>query len=92
MQAPDGTLHKIRGTFKEVVPDRRVVFTWVWLDSAGKLGHETVVTIDLADQDGETELAMLHELFENAEQKGKHAQGWASCFFCLDRALAEQQA
>lgn len=92
MLSPDGNHHRIDGRFKEVVADRRVVFTWAWLDAAGKPGHETTVTIDLAEKGGETELSMLHELFENAEQKGKHAHGWTSCFVCLDRALAELQA
>ena len=95
MLSPDGNHHRVQGVFKEILPDRRVGFTWAWLDQAGMPrtpGLETIVTIDLVAQGDETELTLRHVGFENADQAGMHTQGWESCFVSLAQYLAELAA
>ena len=56
MRAPDGTEHRLSGIYREIVEDELLVFTHAWEDEHGKRGHETVVTVRFADQDGKTKL------------------------------------
>ncbi len=47
MVSPDGERLRLRGTYREVVPPERLVFTHAWLDADGQPGPETVVTVEL---------------------------------------------
>ena len=62
------------GEFKEIVADKRVVFTW---DFEGE-GLDTLVTIDLA-ADGAGCLAKIrHEGFKDKETAEAHEGGWTA--------------
>ena len=52
MRGPDGTEYWLSGTYKEIVPPRRLVFSHRWLNDEGHPEHETVVTVTLDDEDG----------------------------------------
>ena len=30
MPAPDGQVHKVGGVYREIVPNKRLVYTWAW--------------------------------------------------------------
>ena len=46
MRAPDGTEHRLVGTYREIVPPERLVFTHAWLDEDGAArARETLVTV-----------------------------------------------
>jgi uncharacterized protein YndB with AHSA1/START domain len=66
------------GTFVELVPDRRVVFTYGW-DRAdvGIAPGSTTVEIDLRPSDGGTELHLVHRGLPEA-MVGPHTGGWAN--------------
>ncbi len=87
MRSPDGQDHIVSGVYREIVPPSRLVFTWAW-ETEGQRGHETVVTIELFDLPDGTRLDLHQEGFESADSRGRHEQGWASCFDCLEEALA----
>src|SRR5947207_15661949 len=62
MRSPEGTRHCRRGTYREIVPPERLVFTFAWEDAAGDLGHETLVTVTFADAGrGKTRLTLHQE-------------------------------
>ena len=75
--------HTVNGTYREIVPEEKLVFTWQWEDDADDAG-ETLVTVQFEDNGAETALLLTHELFPNAEARDKHAQGWESCLGNLD--------
>lgn len=77
--------HRVQGTYREVVPCERLVFTHCWLDADGKVVQETLITIVFKDCDGKTELTLRQTGFKSVESRDGHARGWASM---LDR-LAE---
>jgi len=79
MRSPQGTVHTKRGVYREVVPDERLVFTYAWEDAAGELGHETVVTVRFADEDGKTRLTLHQAFFESVASRDSHQGGWTSC-------------
>ena len=84
MRAPDGVEHWLSGTYREVVEDGLLVFTHAWEDERGQRGHETLVTVRFADQDGKTKLTFHQAIFDSVEARDGHASGWTEC---LDRLV-----
>jgi uncharacterized protein YndB with AHSA1/START domain len=75
------------GTFREVVPPSRLVFTFVW-EEEGERGLETLVTISFADEGGRTRLTFRQTPFHSVGERDGHGDGWSSTFDRLDEFLA----
>ena len=88
MRSPDGVDHVVSGTFREIRAPERLVMTWGW-ETDGVRGHETLITLDLRDLGGRTELTLTQETFESAESCTGHGEGWKSSFVSLDQHLAK---
>jgi uncharacterized protein YndB with AHSA1/START domain len=88
MRAPDGTEYRLRGTYREIVQNERLVFTHTWEEDDGTLGPETIVTVRFADEDGKTRLTFEQGPFKSVESRDAHRGGWTEC---LER-LAEHAA
>src|SRR5262245_7544487 len=56
MRSPEGENHWLSGTYREIAPPERLVFTHAWQDADGSSGHETIVTVTLEEQAGKTRL------------------------------------
>ena len=83
---PDGKEHEVQGVYREVVPNRKLVFTWVWPRTTPE--RESVVTIVFEKVAGGTNLAFRHEhLFDEAVRDG-HRQGWTETFAKLEQFLS----
>ncbi|HEX9702749.1 MAG TPA: SRPBCC domain-containing protein [Rhodospirillales bacterium] len=85
MRLEDGTEHRVGGVYRELSPPERLAFTWAWEDADGILGHETVVTVTLAEKAQMTEMTLHHALFETTEMRDLHGEGWTAS---LDRLAA----
>ena len=72
---PQGTAHEVQGTYKEVVPNRKLVFTWTWPNSTPE--RESVVTIVFRASDGGTELDFRHEQLFDEKVRDDHKRGWS---------------
>jgi uncharacterized protein YndB with AHSA1/START domain len=79
MRAPDGTDHRKRGVYREIVAPERIVFTFAWVDAAGHSGRETLITVTLEDVGGKTRLTLRQSGFDAAEWRDSHVTGWTSC-------------
>jgi len=88
MRSPEGTEHWQRGVCREVVEPERLVFTFAWEDSEGTPGHETVVTVTLAEFGAKTKLTLHQVVFETVTARDLHQGGWASALECLAEYLA----
>lgn len=86
MQAPDGEQFKGFGTYREIEPPRKLVFTWNWEDSVIE-PTETLVTLELRDLGGKTELTLRHEGFSSENAREQHGHGWAGCLDNLQTLL-----
>ena len=87
MQAGDQQIpHK--GIYKEISRHSRLVFTW---ESPFSL-PDSVVTLDFADVDGETELTLTHVKFPSQESRDNHEGGWNRIVECLDPVVRGEQA
>jgi uncharacterized protein YndB with AHSA1/START domain len=76
MHHKDGNVHRLHGTYREVTPPERIVFTWQW-EAADAC--ETLVTVEFHDLGGSTELVLTHERFPSLEEREKHSHGWTGC-------------
>ena len=74
----------MRGTYVEVVPHRRVVFTWGWEGSSIVPPGSSTVEIELMPDDNGTRLRLRHGGLPDSQVK-EHAAGW-------QRALPKLQA
>ncbi len=88
MHRPDGGTHIGQGVYREVMPPRRLAFTWAWQDATGKPGHETLVTIILRTVGEATEMTLCQEIFESKDACDRHEHGWTGSFEKLEEGLA----
>jgi uncharacterized protein YndB with AHSA1/START domain len=85
MRTPDGEIHDVGGVFREVVPDRKLVFTWAWKTTPER---ESLVTVDIKP-DGEGSLMTLtHEKFFDADARDRHQGGWTGALDKMEKMFA----
>jgi uncharacterized protein YndB with AHSA1/START domain len=85
MPAPDGQVHKVGGMYREIVPNKRLVYTWAWESTPER---ESLVTVEFHAASNGTELILTHEQFADAEARDKHQQGWNGCIERFGRYLS----
>lgn len=85
MNAPDGQVHDVSGVYREIVPNKKLVYTWAWKSTPER---QSVVTIELRAAGGGTELTLKHEQFFDEEARNHHEQGWNGCLARLEKAVA----
>ena len=88
LRTPSGDVIRVGGTYREVLAPSRLVFTWQWDGNP----RETLVTIDLVEAGGRTELRLTHERFADAADRDGHDGGWRGSFERLDRRLSTEAA
>lgn len=77
----------IGGTYQEIVPQEKLVFTWQW--ESEEDAPEMLVTLNFNEIDAEnTELVLLHERFPHTEERDNHEIGWNGTLAELERALS----
>lgn len=90
MRRLDGSTNIITGTYREIAPPERLVFTWIWEGAAAALnaGQPSLVTVSLAVRGGKTEMTLRHERLVSPEARDSHRHGWAGSFDRLSALLA----
>ena len=58
MRGPDGTVYPMSGTFREIMPPRRLVFEAVAEDQAGNALLRSLTVVTFADEGGKTRLTV----------------------------------
>lgn len=89
MTASDGKTFWLSGTYQEVVPDKRLIYTAAWEDPEGNRGHETLITLTFAAQGNKTKLVMHQARFETSSNRDSHHEGWTSTLESLAAYLSE---
>jgi uncharacterized protein YndB with AHSA1/START domain len=80
-----GKHHEVGGTYRELVPYSRVVFSWAWHSTPER---ESQVTVLLRPDGAGTLLTLHHEQFFDAAARDAHEQGWTGTLDKLQRILA----
>ena len=87
---PEGEEMTMRGEYRELQPGKKIVFTWQWADDEDWENHVSIVTVELADADGGTELRLTHEQLPNEESRDGHTRGWESALDKLERLFSSK--
>jgi uncharacterized protein YndB with AHSA1/START domain len=67
----------ISGTYKEIVPDKKLVFTWT--HSLEEFAKDTLVTVTFVARGNGTEVIIKHTNFTAQATADKHNIGWEAC-------------
>jgi len=81
----DGEYHEVRGVYREVVLDNRLVFTWAWHSTPER---QSLVTVTVAKDGDGTLLTLNHEQFFDEKARDGHQRGWTGTLEKLDRYLS----
>jgi uncharacterized protein YndB with AHSA1/START domain len=73
------------GTYLEVEPPARLVYTLAWEGFA--LGPETLVTVQFRDADGATDVVLVQERLGTRRGRRGHALGWRLSLTRLGRVV-----
>jgi uncharacterized protein YndB with AHSA1/START domain len=88
VRTPRGDKMSARGTFREVHPEEKIVYTWAWDDDPQWENHDSVVTVEFNQKDDETtELRLRHEGLPTEESRDNHAAGWNGALDKLARLV-----
>jgi len=87
---PEGEEMTVQGEYRDLQPGRKIVFTWQWQDDETWESHNSIVTVELSDVAGGTELRLLHEQLPSEESRDNHNDGWKSLLNKLDKFLNEK--
>ena len=86
MHAANGETHRVGGVFREIVPDRRLVYTWAWESTPER---ESLVTVEFRPHGQGTELLLVHERFADRDARDRHSEGWLGCLGRFERYLSK---
>ena len=77
MQPPEGEPLELRGTYREIVRPRRLVYTWRWTSGVPD-PHESVVSVDFEDLGTTTRVIVVHSELDNESPTDPYEYGWQS--------------
>jgi uncharacterized protein YndB with AHSA1/START domain len=77
-----GAQHEISGTYAEVSPPARLVFSWAWTNAPERVSRVTVALRPIAEG---TEVTLTHDRFADEGTATRHRRGWTES---LDRLTA----
>lgn len=81
----DGIATYVGGTYLEIMPPERLVFTWTPEPPDVDAGKKTLVTVDFRDNAGQTEIVLVHERFPDKAMCDRHNEGWNGALEQLER-------
>jgi uncharacterized protein YndB with AHSA1/START domain len=87
IRSPEGKDYWFRGTYREVVENRRLVFTFAW-EEDGERGEENLVTVTFAEEGGKTRMTFKQVPFLSIDERDGHNGGWNGAFDKLNAYVA----
>ena len=82
MIEPTGVSHVVFGQYVVLEPHSQIAFTWEWESDEEKVN--SLVTINLDEKDGVTEMELIHDKLASQESVDLHSEGWTGCLALLD--------
>lgn len=81
--ADAGTVHTVRGEYREVRRPERLVYSWCWEEGGGESGHVSTVTVDFVADGERTTVMIEHSGLESPDSRDRHGHGWRGCLEML---------
>jgi uncharacterized protein YndB with AHSA1/START domain len=76
MAPTEGDAFVLGGTYREVDPPVRLVYTWRWETGPAADGSESLVTVEFREHGTKTELVLTHTEFPASHGPAPYAMGW----------------
>jgi uncharacterized protein YndB with AHSA1/START domain len=76
MQPTSGESFVVGGTYREVAPPNRLVYTWRWETGPAADGSESLVTVEFNEHGEQTELVLTHTGFPEGHGPAPYQMGW----------------
>ena len=89
LTSPDGEEMSAFGEYLELIPGKKIVFTWKWDDDEEWENRTSVVTVELFERGSETELRFRHEQLPSEESRDRHTEGWNSLLDGLEQFVGK---
>jgi len=88
IRSPKGVDTWAHGVYREIVPAKRLVFTFQW---EAEPSPETIITVTFDDEkNGKTRLTFRQEPFSSESMRDGHELGWGSVLDRLGEDLARK--
>jgi uncharacterized protein YndB with AHSA1/START domain len=84
--APDGTESEVGGTYREIVVNERLAFTWAWNATPDRI---SLVTVTLARAGTGTLLTLRHEKLADEPARRRHGDGWSQSLAQLEALVVQ---
>ncbi|ASY60344.1 MULTISPECIES: SRPBCC family protein [Sinorhizobium] len=81
IRSAEGQDYWAQGTYREIVPPSRLVFTFTWEEEDA---IDTLITVTFEEVAGGTRLTFQQAPFATVESRDSHAEGWGECMDRLD--------
>ena len=82
MKNPAGEIYIAKGEYKEIVENKKLVYTWRW-DSWPEETPDSIVSVEFNDNGEQTEITITHSQLPDEQAIERHKQGWEGCFIKL---------
>jgi len=69
--------HVVGGKFLEIIPDKKIVFTWKWESRDEE--NNSIITINFNETDNGSELILTQTGFSGDDSRKDHNKGWDLC-------------
>jgi uncharacterized protein YndB with AHSA1/START domain len=81
----DGEHHHVSGTYREVVPNEKLVFTWQWVTMPER---QSLVNVHIKPDGDGALLTLHHEHFFDEGARDRHQMGWTGSLDKLEKLFA----
>jgi uncharacterized protein YndB with AHSA1/START domain len=85
MRNPAGEILDVGGVFREMVPNEKLVFTWVWKSTPER---ESLVTVEIKPDGAGSLLTVTHEQFFDEDARDRHQGGWNGALDKMEKLFA----
>ena len=80
----NGGYNEVAGVYREVEPNRKLVFSWAWHSTPER---ESLVTISIKPEGGGSLLVFNHAQFADEKARDNHQRGWTELLGKLENYL-----
>jgi len=85
---PEGKDMTISGVYRQVLPGKKIVFTWRLEEDEDWKNHSSIVTVEFFGREDGTEIHLTHEKLPNEASRDDHTQGWNSVLGKVEKFLS----
>ena len=89
MLEANGERHEVGGVYREIVPNRKLVFSWAWHSTPER---ESRVTVLIEPSGRGADLELRHEQFFDEAAREGHEHGWTGSLVKLEALLGSAEA